>query len=132
IYLADRKPQDALRVLNTTRLPELPEALARQRRVLEARAMIDGGRDRLALDMLRDMNGSDVTQLRIDAQWKAKRYSQAGEMIEAQYADLGGKPLTQQGRMGLVKAAVGYVLADDRFALARLRSKFGEAMVTTP
>jgi len=132
IYLADRKPQDALRVLNTTRLPELPEALARQRRVLEARAMIDGGRDRLALDMLRDMNGSDVTQLRIDAQWKAKRYSQAGEMIEAQYADLGGKPLTQQARMGLVKAAVGYVLADDRFGLARLRSKFGEAMVTTP
>jgi hypothetical protein len=34
--------------------------------------------------------------------------------------------------MSLIKAAVGYVLADDRFGLARIRSKFGEAMVTTP
>jgi hypothetical protein len=132
IYLADRRPQDALRVLNATRLPDLPESLSRQRRVLEARAMIDGGRDQLALDMLRDMEGSDVAQLRIDAQWKAKRYSQAGEMIEALYANPREGALTQPARMSLIKAAVGYVLADDRFGLARLRSKFGEAMVTTP
>ena len=78
------------------------------------------------------MEGSDVAQLRIDAQWKAKRYSQAGEMIEALYADPGEITRSQQARMGLIKAAVGYVLADDRFGLARLRSKFGEAMVTTP
>lgn len=132
IYLADHKPQDALRVINATRLPDIPESLARQRRVLEARAMIDGGRDQLALDMLREMDGSDVRQLRIDAQWKAKRYSQAGEMIEALHANETGKPLTQAARMSLIRAAVGYVLADDRFGLARLRSKFGEAMVTTP
>jgi hypothetical protein len=53
-------------------------------------------------------------------------------MIEALYADPGDGTLTQPGRMSLIKAAVGYVLADDRFGLARLRSKFGEAMVTTP
>jgi tetratricopeptide (TPR) repeat protein len=132
IYLADRKPTDALRVLNATRLPEIPDTLARQRRVLEARAMIDGGRDQLALSMLRDMEGADVAQLRIDALWKAKRYSQAGEMIESLYADPGHVTSSQPARMGLIKAAVGYVLADDRFGLARLRSKFGEAMVTTP
>ncbi len=132
IYLADRKPTEALRVLNATRLPEMPATLARQRRVLEARAMIDGGRDQLALNMLREMEGSDVAQLRIDAQWKAKRYSQAGEMIEALYTDPSDITRSQQARMGLIKAAVGYVLADDRFGLARLRSKFGEAMVTTP
>ncbi len=132
IYLANRRPQDALRVLNATRLPDIPDALARQRRVLEARALLDGGRDQLALDMVRDMTGSDVVQLRIDAQWKAKRYSQAGEIIEALYADPVGAPLTPNARMSLIKAAVGYVLAEDRFGLARLRSKFGEAMVTTP
>lgn len=132
IYLADRNPKDALRVLNATRLPGIPESLARQRRVLEARAMIDGGRDELALQMLSDMDGSDVVQLRIDAQWKAKRYSQAGELIEALNANPGAAPLTQPARLSLIKAAVGYVLANDQFGLARLRSKFGQAMATTP
>lgn len=133
IYLADRKPQEALRVLNSTRLPDLPESLQRQRRILEARAMIDGGRDQLALDLLRDMDGRDATLLRIDAHWKSKRYDQASEMLEAFYADQpAGQPLAQTVRMGLIKAAVGFALSDDAFGLSRLRSKFGDAMVVTP
>ena len=133
IYLADRRPQDALRVLNATRLPDIPESLARQRRILEARAMIDGGRDQLALDMLRDLDGRDATLLRIDAHWKARRYTEASEMIEALYANPApGTALSQPARMSVIKAAVGFVLAGDTFGLSRLRSKFGDAMVTSP
>jgi hypothetical protein len=133
IYLADRRPQDAIRVLNATQLPGLPESLQRQRRILEARAMIDGGRDQLALDLISTMDGKDVELLRIDAHWKARRYSQAGEMIEAIYGnEPAGKPLSMVARMSLVKAAVGYVLAGDDFGLSRLRAKFGEQMVASP
>jgi tetratricopeptide (TPR) repeat protein len=133
IYLADRKPQDALRVLNATRVPNIPDSLARQRRILEARAMIDGGRDQLGLDLVRDLDGRDVTLLRIDAHWKARRYSEASEMIEALYAgDDANADLTQPARMGVIRAAVGYVLANDGLGLSRLRSKFGDAMVTSP
>lgn len=131
IYLADRKPQDAIRVLNATRLPDIPDSLARQRRILEARAMIDGGRDQLALDLLRDLDGQDAELLRIDAHWKAKRYDQASEGLEALYANQ-PTPLNQQTRMGLIKAAVGFVMSNDQFGLSRLRGKFGDAMVTTP
>lgn len=131
IYLADRKPQDALRVLNATRLPDLPESLTRQRRILEARAMIDGGREQLGLDMLRDLNGRDVALMRIDASWKGKRYTQAGEMLEGLYADEAGA-LSQPARMNIIKAAVGYVLANDTFGLSRLRAKFADRMVTAP
>ncbi|MET3924895.1 hypothetical protein [Devosia sp. 2618] len=134
IYLADRNPQSAMRVLNATRLPDLPVSLQRQRRILEARAMIDGGRDQLALDLLRDVNGQDADLLRVDAHWKARRYDRAGEMLEAMYAEqpTGGRPLPQTTRMGIIKAGVGYVLAADAQGLARLRSKFGDAMSTTP
>jgi hypothetical protein len=133
IYLADRRPQDAIRVLNETQLPGLPDSLQRQRRILEARAMIDGGRDQLALDLISNMDGKDVELLRIDAHWKARRYSQAGEMIEAIYGnEPAGKPLSMVARMSLVKAAVGYVLAGDDFGLSRLRAKFGEQMVASP
>ena len=95
--------------------------------------MIDGGRDELGLDLIRDLDGRDVTLMRIDAHWKAKRYSQAAEMIEALYAEPAREDkLTQQARMGVIRSAVGYVLANDRMGLARLRAKFGDAMVTSP
>ncbi len=133
IYLADRRPQDATRVLNETRLPDIPESLERQRRILEARAMIDGGRDQIALDLLKNMDGKDVLLMRIDAQWRAKRYAQASEMIEGYHArETGGQALDRSARMNVVKAAVGYVLAGDDFGLSRLRSKFGEQMVNSP
>ena len=133
IYLANRRPQDALRVLTDTRLASMPDTLVRQRRVLEARALIDAGRDELALDMLRDLDGPDVVQLRIDANWRARRYDVAGGMIEALYAgELGRGPLSPMARLGIIKAAVGYSLAGDGLSLSRLRSKFGDAMVTTP
>ncbi len=133
IYLADRKPQEAIRVLNDTRLPDLPESLVRQRRILEARAMIDGGRDQLALDLLNGMDGKDTTLMRIDAHWRASRYAQAAEMIEALYGrEPDGKPLNRVTRMNLIKAGVGYVLAGDNLGLSRLRAKFGEQMVSAP
>ncbi|KKB84832.1 hypothetical protein VW29_08265 [Devosia limi DSM 17137] len=133
IYLADRRPQDALRVLNQTQLPDLPAGLVRQRRILEARALIDGGRDQLGLDLLRTMSGRDADLLRIDAHWRGKRYSQASEMLEAMYAQSGvTTTLGQPARMSIIKAAVGYVLSNDRFGLSRLRTKFGDRMVTTP
>ncbi|HEY8575503.1 MAG TPA: hypothetical protein VIL88_04100 [Devosia sp.] len=133
IYLADRKPHEAIRTLNATQMPDMPEALRRQRRILEARAMIDGGRDQLALDLLRDMDGQDVELLRIDAHWKAQRYSQASELLEGLFARAAGDtPLAPQVRMGLIKAGVGFALSGDAFGLSRLRSKYGEAMVTTP
>ncbi len=99
IYLANRQPQDALRVLHATGLPDIPGSLARQRRILEARAMIDGGRDQLALDLIRDMTGRDAALLRIDAHWKARRYIQAGEMIEGLYStEAGAAQLSQPAR----------------------------------
>jgi len=133
IYLADRKPQDAIRVLNATRMPGLPETLTRQRKILEARALIDSGRDQMAMDLLRDMSGRDVQLMQIDAHWKAKRYARAAEMLEAMFSDLQpGVPLSQTARMGLVKAAVGFAFANDTFGQSRLRAKFGDAMVTAP
>lgn len=133
IYLANHKPADAMRVLNDSRLPNLPDSLARQRRIIEARAMLDGGRDQLALDLLRDLQGQDVELMRIDAHWQAKRYTQAGQGIEALYgARALATPLSKPARMNLIQAGVGYVLTADASGLARLRSKYAEAMVNSP
>jgi hypothetical protein len=122
-----------MRVLNDTRLPDIPESLARQRRILEARALLDGGRDQLALDLVRDLTGQDVELMRIDAHWQAKRYAQAGQLIEALYGSgPAGVPLSKAARMGILQAGVGYALNNDEAGLARLRTKYSDAMVSSP
>ncbi len=133
IYIANRDPNSALRVLYETRLAGLPPGLERQRRVLEASALIHAHRHDLALDLLSSLTGRDTELLRIDALWQASRYSAAAEMIEALYSpDLGTGTLSPMARTNVVKAAVGYVLSNDQIGLARLRSRFSEAMSTTP
>jgi len=129
IEIADRKPEAALRVLAKTRLPDLAPTLQRQRRVLEARALIDAGRDELALDLVSKLTGRDVDLLRVDAHWKGRRYGVAAELLEVLYSS---KPEdvaeSQPARMSIIKAAVGFVLAGDQLGLSRLRSKFGDQM----
>ncbi len=132
IRIADRNPEGALRVLNRTRIANLPPSLERQRRILEARALIDADREDLALDLLARLDGRDADLLRVDGYWKAKNYIAASDLIETVYSRDMGEELTGQGRMNIIKAAVGLVLADDTLGINRLRSKFAERMALTP
>jgi hypothetical protein len=132
IRIADRDPEAALRALNHTRLADLPPALERRRRILEARALIDADRQDLALDLLRSTEGRDADMLRIDGMWKSKQYQSAAELIEAFYAPASGESLNPVARMNIVKAGVGFVLASDQLGLSRLRSKYAERMARTP
>ncbi|MEO6014398.1 MAG: hypothetical protein ABIQ30_12555 [Devosia sp.] len=128
VRIADRNPEGALRALNRTRLANLPPSLERQRRILEARALIDSDREDLALDLLSRVEGRDADLLRVDGFWKIKNYVAASGLIENAYSETPDEPLTSAGRMNLVKAAVGLALANDNFGLSRLRSKFSERM----
>lgn len=129
IRIADRDPESALRVLNATRIPELPPTLERQRRVLEARALIDSGRQDLALDLVSRLSGRDIDLLRIDGYWKSRNYRMAAELLEMIYTpDRSDAVMSQADRAGVLKAAVGFVLAGDALGLSRLRSKFSGLM----
>jgi hypothetical protein len=131
IRIADRDPEGALRALNESRLADMPPSLERRRRIVEARALIDAGRQALALDLISKLDGRDVDLLRIDAYWSLKNYGQAAELLEVMYAPAGDQQMTEGQRMNILKAAVGFVFADDRIGLSRLRSKFGEQMANS-
>lgn len=131
IRIANRQPQQALAVLNRTRLPNLPPSLDRQRRILEARALIETGRSELAVDLLERLDGLDVDLLRVDGYWRSKKYAEASGLIETIYAAT-TEPLAQPARLNIIKAAVGLVMMDDRLGLGRLRTKFSEAMAQSP
>jgi len=128
IRIADRNPEGALRVLNRTRMANLAPTLERQRRVLEARALIDADREDLALDILTHVEGRDADLLRVDGYWNARNYDAAAGLIEVIYAQDEGEPLSAQARMNIIKAGVGLVLANDALGLNRLRTKFSDRM----
>ena len=136
IDIADRRPEDALKALTSTDIADLPPNLDRQRRILQARALIDSGRTVLAGDILSGITGRDADRLRIEAAWKAKDYEAAGNQIELMFSqgatDNSGPQMTQDGRMQILRAAVSYALADDTIGLSRLRSKFSAAMAAGP
>ena len=136
VQIANRQPQAALRILNSTELADLPPGLDRRRRLLEARALIDSNRLELALDVLGSIAGRDADQLRIEANWDAKNYEAAGDLLEAMYtpnaAGNSGPALTQSGRMDILRAAVAFALADDKIGLSRLRAKFSDALAKGP
>jgi hypothetical protein len=83
----------------------------------------------LALDLLSSMSGRDVDLLRVDANWKSKRYAAASQGLEVLYSPTDpADMLSQPARMNTIKAAVGYVLANDKIGLSRLRAKFADPM----
>ncbi|HWA20271.1 MAG TPA: hypothetical protein VG757_14880 [Devosia sp.] len=128
IRIAERDPEAALKVLHATRLADLPPALDRQRRILEARALIDANREDLALDLLSRITGRDADLLRVDGYWRLKNYSAASDLIETIYSGDPDLPLSGPARINILKAAVGLVLANDRLGLSRVRAKFAERM----
>ena len=64
--------------------------------------------------------------------WKGEHYGAAAELIETIYGADPADLLSQPARMNIIRAAVGFVLANDKLGLSRLRSKFGERMAQTP
>ena len=132
IRIADRNPEGALKALNQTRTADLSPTLDRQRRILEARALIDADREDLALDLLSKVQGRDADLLRVDGYWKAKNYSAASGLIENVYSSDPTEQLTHGARMDIIKAAVGFALSNDTFGLSRLRGKFSGAMAQSP
>lgn len=134
IYLLDRKPERALAVLSKTRQSLLPGGLDRQRRLVEARAMSETGRVEQAIELVRHLTGSDVGRLRADIYWKADKWQEAGEHLEAlnqsRWSD--SVPLDERERIDVLKAAIAYSRADDQIGLDRLSAKFTEKMTDSP
>ncbi|MEZ5839591.1 MAG: hypothetical protein R3D02_03900 [Hyphomicrobiales bacterium] len=98
--------------------------------MVEAVALGETGRADVALDLLRSYVGADVDRVRADVLWKNEEWQKAAEQIERMYGDTwsGSEPLPDSERFDLLRAAIGYALADDRLGLERLRTKFAAPM----
>jgi tetratricopeptide (TPR) repeat protein len=130
VYLTNRKPDRAIAALRTTRIADLSGELRQQRLLLEARAQSDVGRHDLALDIISNIAGREAIRLRSDIYWASRRWREASEQIELYYADRWRdfKPLNPVEKGDVIRAVVGYALAEDAIGLARFREKYAPLM----
>ncbi|WGR74045.1 MULTISPECIES: tetratricopeptide repeat protein [unclassified Bradyrhizobium] len=130
VYLANRKPDMAISALRASRISDLSGELRQQRLLLEARAQSDVGRHDLALDIVSNVTGREVIRLRSDIFWAARRWRESAEQIELYYGERfrDFKPLNAVEKSDVIRAAVGYALADDSIGLARFREKYAPLM----
>ncbi|MFL6973488.1 MAG: tetratricopeptide repeat protein [Xanthobacteraceae bacterium] len=134
IHLMNRKPDRALQLLRSTRSADLSTELRNQRLLLEARAVADGGRHDLALEVIANLSGREVDRLRADILWSARRWREAGEQIEMLHGERWREftPLTEAERPDILRAAIGFALGEDQLGLDRLREKYGPKMAEGP
>jgi tetratricopeptide (TPR) repeat protein len=134
VHLMNRKPDRAIAALRTTRLGDLAGELRQQRLLLEARAQSDIGRRDLALDIISNISGREAVRLRSDIYWAARRWRESSEQIELYYGDRWHdfKPLNAVEKGDVVRAVLGYALAEDTVGLARFREKYAPLMSSEP
>ncbi len=134
IYLMNRKPDRALAALHSTRTAGLPNDLRDERQLLEARALADIGRHEVALEVIANIEGPEAIRLRSDILWSAKSWRKSAEQIELLYGDRwrDWRPLDNAERADLLRAALGYSLADDKLGLGRFAAKYAAKMSEGP
>jgi tetratricopeptide (TPR) repeat protein len=130
VYLTNRKPDRAIAALRTTRIADLSGELRQQRLLLEGRAQSDIGRHDLALDIISNINGREAIRLRSDIYWASRRWRESAEQIELYYGERWRDftPLNPAEKGDVVRAVVGYALAEDTIGLARFREKYAPLM----
>lgn len=130
IYLMDYRPGEAVATLQRSRLSQVPMSIERVRRIIEARALSELGRHELALEMLRNVDGSDAAAVRADVLWNAERWQEAGEVIEHSLGQRWNDnlPLDDDEMHQVLRSAIAFSFANDQYALDRLRARFDEKM----
>jgi tetratricopeptide (TPR) repeat protein len=130
IDLLDHKPKEALEALRTSQVSGLPPDVLHQRTILQARALAGLKQWDQALDMIATDDSDDSRRLRADIYWESGSWELAGEKAEALAMPVSTdtKPLADDARASVLRAAIAYTLASDETGLERLRKGFGEKM----
>jgi tetratricopeptide (TPR) repeat protein len=134
VYLMNRKADRALAALRGTRVSDLSNELRNQRLLLESRALSDLGRHDVALEVIANIDGPQAIRLRSDILWSARRWDDSAEQIELMYGDCykDFQPLSDIERQDILRAEIGYALAEDTLGLGRFRDKYAAKMAATP
>lgn len=132
IYLLDDLPDRAARVLRTSEVARLPDAVADHRRYLLGRAYNENGDHEKALALLAGDQSREANTLRADIYWAKKDWVSTATAIDRLLGDrTEGAPLDPVDSQYVLKMAVSTALANNREGLTDLRNRYGKLMDVT-
>lgn len=133
IYLMDHKPDRALVAISGSRQPNMPQALQADRRILEARALLDLGRLDGAAELVERDRGEDAQRVRAEAAWRARDWQRAAVELRSLMAMRNrSQPLDEHGRQVVLRAGVALTLAGDEPGVQALYREYAGDMANTP
>ncbi len=134
VQLMDHKPGAVLETLRSTQISTLPDEVAHQRLLMEARALAEQKQWDQALELLAVDQAPDTQRLRADIYWQSSNWPLAAQTAEEALGTRWNEasPLTAEERQTAMRAAVAFSLANDEAGLDRLRTHFGVKMKASP
>jgi hypothetical protein len=134
IYLADKQPQKAMMAIENTRQPGVPSEIAGQRRVIEAKALVDLAQYDHAIELLEKDASLDAAVVRAEVAWRQKAWPQAAAalLVVLQRRSDPNAALKEEERTQVLRAAIAATLADSRPLLDRIKKQYGPAMAKGP
>lgn len=133
IYLMDNKPDRALVALASSRQPNMPQPLLADRRILEARALLQLGRLDGASELVERDRSEDAQRVRAEAAWRARDWPRAAAELRTLLAMRNrAEPLDAHARQAVLRAGVAYTLAADDPGVRALYREFAGDLADTP
>ena len=130
IYILDQRPELALEIIRATREPRLPQDVIADRRMIEARALIEQGRYEEAEVLIETDRTSEAELLRADIFWGAKDWPRLTTSIRRLLGDgwRRNENLTALQRLNLVRLTIAMTFAEDRAGLIEMRRRYATQM----
>ena len=128
VYLLDARPSQALEALKKTEKSGMTKKMREERILLKVRAQSQLNQTAAAISTLSTMDSRNARKLKADVLWRAQKWGEAAEAIEALLPDI-GKPINEEDASLVVNAAVARKLAGNPNKLKEIRDKYGAAMM---
>lgn len=133
IYLMDHKPDRALIAIGGSRQPNIPQTLQADRRILEARALLDLGRLDAASELVERDRSEEAQRVRAEAAWRARDWERAAAELRTLLATRSrAGPLDEHARQIVLRTGVALTLAGDEAGVRALYREYAGDMASTP
>nr|HRK65839.1 hypothetical protein [Terricaulis sp.] len=132
IYLMDHKPDQALVTLAGTRQANMPATLLADRRILEARALLELGRLDGAVELVERDRSENAQRVRAEAAWRARDWERAAVEIRALLALRDrSNGFDEAARHAVLRAGVAMTLAGNEQGVRALYREYAADMAGT-
>ena len=134
VYLLDRKPEKALKIIQDTRQVLLPPGVAHMRLMLEAKALTEMKKYGEAEGTMDGITGQDADLIRGDIYWASNDWGKVAANASKVLAERENKdgPLQPIERQTVMRWAVALALQNDKAGLAAVQKSYGTLMKGTP